>query len=77
MARPVIVYKLVRDPLGTGCLEEVECEGVFHEFGLDFQECNEGVGSFTAAIVESPDGRVSLVPVHLIRFITPTPASDA
>lgn len=77
MARPVIVYKLVQHGPGMGCSEEVEREGVFHEFGLDFQECNEGVGSFTVAIVESPDGTVGLVPVHLIRFITPTPASDA
>lgn len=77
MTRPVIVYKLVRHGPEMGCSEEVEVEGRFHEFGLDFQECNEGVGSFTVAIVESPDGRVSLVPVHLIRFITPASPSDA
>lgn len=60
MNRPVIINKL-----GT------KREAVFHGFGLDFEELNDGVGNYTVAIVELPDGTVELVPVGLVQFINP------
>ncbi len=60
MTRPVIINKL-----GT------KREAVFHGFGLDFEELNDGVGNYTVAIVELPDGTVELVSVDRIQFINP------
>jgi len=41
----------------------------FHRFGLDFEEFDRGFRAYSVAIVEFPDGRVSGVPLHLIRFV--------
>ncbi len=60
VTRPVMVNK-----------QGTEREAVFHGFGLDFEELNDGVGSYTVAIVEMPDGTVELVPVDLVQFINP------
>lgn len=54
--------------LNTRLLVEVG-EALFHGFGLDFEELRDGVGQFTVAIVEWPDGSVQLVPVHMIKFV--------
>ncbi len=43
-------------------------EGVFHQFGIGFEEYENGAGQFTTAIVEMPNGEVKSVPVELIRF---------
>lgn len=69
--RNVLVYKLDYDnrdekfrptkvPVGSG---------KFHQFGVDYEELNDGVGNFSTAIVEMPDGKVVNVPVDLIEFI--------
>lgn len=44
-------------------------EATFAGYGLDMLEQESYCTSFTVAIVEYDDGKVSLVPVHLIRFI--------
>lgn len=45
-------------------------EATFHQFGVDFNEFDEGPGNFSTAIVEFPDGVVKNVPVELIRFLS-------
>jgi hypothetical protein len=51
-------------------LQKVEDgEGVFIQYGIDYEELEAGPGSFTAAIVEMPDGSVKSIPVDLIQFI--------
>lgn len=43
----------------------------FHNFGLDYEELNNGVGSFTTAVVEFPDGTLENIPLPLIKFEEP------
>ena len=43
-------------------------EGIFHQFGVDYEEFETGPGNYSTAIVEMPDGSVKNVPVELIVF---------
>lgn len=45
---------------------------MFHSFGLDYEELNNGVGTFSTAIVEFKDGTIRNIPVELIKFLIPT-----
>lgn len=60
--RKVIVY---------GYLVDIG-EATFHCFGCNYEEFENGIGNFSTAIVEWPDGRVENVPVEHIKFIKET-----
>lgn len=49
--------------------EEYELLGVFHEWGVDYEEFDTGPGNFSVGIVELTDGRVEGFRPELIRFI--------
>ncbi len=74
--RKVMVSHLVSEPseLGYGRrtwkLQETGC-ALFHQFGVGYEEFENGTGNFTTAIVEWPDGRVESVPAEHVRFVTP------
>jgi hypothetical protein len=61
MTRPVIVH-----------CTDVSRKGIFHGFGVDFEEFTDGVGNYTIAIIEWEDGTLEGVPVHKVQFVTPT-----
>jgi hypothetical protein len=42
---------------------------VFHQFGVDYEEFESGPGSYSAALVEWPDGTVEIVRADRIRFM--------
>ena len=66
--RKVIVYEWQRVK-GTTHSEKVQIgTGVFHQFGVDYQEFDSGPGNFSTAIVEMPDGSVMNVCVEMIVF---------
>ena len=44
-------------------------EAMFHQFGFDVIESQDGVASYSTAIIEWPDGTVKNVPVQNIRFL--------
>jgi len=71
MNRPVSVFKWFR-PEGAAYndpfTKEFVGSGKFHQFGMDSEEVECGVSTFSTAVVEMPDGSVSNVPVELIRF---------
>lgn len=73
--RKVIVsYMVGRLQEGTHRLKyalEPHGEAAFHQFGVGYEEFENGPGNFTTAIVEWPDGRVESVPVEHVRFILP------
>jgi len=46
-------------------------EALFHEFGSDIEEFDNGVGTFSTAIVEYEDGTIDNITVELIRFLDP------
>ena len=80
--RPVIVYEYVRKP-GAGpdayssTYEKVFFgAGLFHHFGLDCETEEYGVGSFSTALVEMPDGSMKNVPVENIVFQDVPPAGE-
>lgn len=62
----VFDYKKQRD--GNWGREEKSI-ALFHKFGIDFEELANGIGNFTTAVVEFPDGHVENIPVKLIRFL--------
>ena len=43
--------------------------GLFHQFGFNYEEFEEGPGNFSTAIVEMEDGKVRNIPVEDIEFI--------
>jgi hypothetical protein len=49
---------------------EKVCAGnaLFLDFGVDFEEFEYGVGTYSTAIIELPSGEVKNVPVELIVF---------
>jgi hypothetical protein len=51
-------------------------EGIFHQFGVDYEDLENGPGMFTTAIVEMVNGSVKNVPVELIEFIDPMRGED-
>jgi hypothetical protein len=42
--------------------------GIFLAWGVDYEELQNGVGMFSTAIIEMPDGTVKNWPVDMIRF---------
>ena len=66
--RKVVVYEYQRV---SGCrhLQKI-CigNGVFHQFGVDYEEFETGPGNYSTAIVEMADGSVKNVPVDMIVF---------
>ena len=45
--------------------------GIFHTFGVDYEEFESGAGNYSTAIVEFPDGSIGNIRVELIKFIQP------
>ena len=62
--RKVIVYEY-QPPEGQ---KVAVGRGLLLQFGCDFEECQDGVGNYTTAVVEMPDGEVKNVPVEMIVF---------
>ena len=77
--RKVKTFKWEREPLGATDLgrlgkfvkvpEFAEGNSLFLGWGVDFQDLDHGVGSYTVAIVEHVNGTVELYPVDLIQFM--------
>lgn len=68
--RKVTVFKREIIPAGGAKLVE-RGWAWFHDFGLDYEELNDGVGSFTTAVVEFPDGTLENIPLPLVKFEEP------
>ena len=65
--RKVVFFRYERSENGN--YEKVaEGHGEFLGFGVDYEELNNGAGTFSTAIIELPDGSVKNIPVELIVF---------
>jgi len=42
---------------------------LFHQWGISYEEFEDGPGQYSTAIIEREDGTVENVPVELIKFI--------
>lgn len=67
MLRRVIYSEYQQTNAGFDLVEKGEA--VFHTFGINCQELQNGVGTFTTAIIELPDGTLKNLPVEQVRFI--------
>ena len=56
--------------------EGEEKEALFHQFGVFYTACENGVGNFSSAIIEFPDGSLRNVSVNHVRFLEPTDPND-
>ena len=66
--RKVVIYEWQKAK-GTAHYEKVSVgHGIFHQFGLDYEQFENGAASYSTAIVEMPDGSVRNVPADLIVF---------
>ena len=67
--RKITVYKWERKE-GKSHVERVfVSNGIFHQWGCDYDEFESGPGNYSTAIVEMPDGKVKNVRVELIEFV--------
>lgn len=66
--RKVVVYEY-KKAKGAAHFERIFVgHGIFHQFGVDYEEFDAGAGNYSTAIVEMPDGTVKNVPVELVTF---------
>ena len=55
---------------GTGCWEEEYTQaGLFHEWGSDYETLEDGVGNYTIAIIELPNGEIVEILPSNIKFV--------
>lgn len=65
--RKVAVYKWYREK-GNYFSKFPDGNGIFLQFGIDYQELDNGVGTFSTVIIERPDGSIENLPVELVAF---------
>jgi len=66
--RKVVVYEYKRSG-GASHFEKVCAgNGIFLEFGVDYEDLEHGVGNYSTGIVEMPDGSIKNVPVEMMVF---------
>ena len=66
--RKVVIYEWQRVKGASHSEKVCVGNGTFHQFGLDYEEFENGAGNYSTAIVEMPDGSVKNVPVENIVF---------
>lgn len=55
---------------GTGCLEDdFTKHGVFHQWGIAYEEFETGIGNYTVGIIELPDGTIKEMASNSFKFI--------
>jgi hypothetical protein len=67
--RKVKTFKYERLEGNTFFSKVEDGEGLFIQYGIDYEQCEYGTGNFSTAIVEMPDGAVKNISVDLIQFI--------
>lgn len=54
---------------GTGIFTDFVNEGVFHQWGVSYEEFDAGPANFSIAIIETPTGEIEEVLPSYIKFI--------
>lgn len=55
---------------GTGCMEkDFTHRGLFHQWGINYEESDKGFGQYTVALVQVEDGTIEQVQSSDIKFI--------
>jgi len=66
--RKVVVFKCQKAEGFSNYQKVSDGHGVFLGFGVNYEELENGVGQYSTALVERPDGSVINVPVEMIVF---------
>ena len=66
--RKVKVYVWEQATRRPYCEKILDGQGLFHAWGVGYEEFESGPGNYSTAIVEMPDGSVRNVPVELVMF---------
>jgi hypothetical protein len=70
MKRKIQIYEWERHPEnGMKWRKGKGTEGIFLQFGVDFEETRDGIGQFSTAIIELSDGSLRNVPVEMVQFL--------
>lgn len=73
--RPIQVFneqRIVPQPAKPPYYEKVPTfQGLFHSWGVCYEEFSDGPGNYTVAIVELPDGSIITPAADLVKFLTP------
>ena len=74
MSRKVLIIEHEEIPRPDNTWGPVEYEkvaagtGIFIQYGIDFEELENGVGTYSTGIVEMKDGTIKNVPVENLQF---------
>ncbi len=68
--REVQVLKWVKNEAGYSA-KVFDCNGILIAWGVDYEELSMGVGMYTVAIVELPDGSIKTPPAEMVVFKHP------
>ena len=71
MKRPVTVFEYWRPDdakYDEPWQKRQKCKGMFLEFGVSFEEFEDGAGNYSTAIIELDDGAIINPAVDMIRF---------
>ena len=69
--RKVKVFKWEKEKEKPHYNRVYDFEGLFHEWGVDFQGFQDNAGNFSTAIVEKSDGSIVSIEATMIQFINP------
>ena len=69
MKRPVMTYKSVLAANHQQYDTVEDGQGLFVQYGCDYEEFESGPGNYSTAIVEMPDGTVKNIPVGKLKFL--------
>lgn len=71
--RKVIVSRYVQPPPVNGVAQKwaltEQGQAMFHQFGVNYEEFENGPGNYSTAIVEWPNGEVESVRAEHVRFV--------
>lgn len=54
-----------------GSVKVLAGEAIFHKWGVDFEEFDNGAVNISTAIIELPDGTVKNISCEMIQFYSP------
>ncbi len=66
--RKVVVYKWEKVKGQSHYDKVADGNGIFHQFGVDYEEFESGPGNYSTAIVEMPDGSIRNLAVEMVVF---------
>lgn len=53
---------------GKWCIFKFD-NGLFHDWGVNYEEFESGAGNYSVGIIELPDGKIILPPASNIQFL--------